>query len=624
MTFLESVKADKSSEVYQTVVASKVLARSIKAARTPRLLAMDFGNNMPARDLADQLVDAYLRTFEKVHRVLHVPSFRQEYQQYWENPQNAKPVFVIQLQLCMALGTVVHDDTCSLRHLASGWVYEARLWLLSPSEKSRVNLGGLQVLCLIHLAREICGVSPDLVWVSAGEMMRMAVYTGLHRDPSQLPKMPLLTAELRRRLWATMLEILVQSSLEAGTPPLISMDDFDTRPPGNYNDEDLTDHATEVATEQPPHPLATFTDTSVQIALFDTMQVRLEIATHLNSFRSVPSYDKTLALNSVLASTSRSLDALLSLYQAQQPGVSAFQMCAASHIVQRSFLALHLPWLGPARDDPRYFFSRKLCVEVALHNQKQGREHGFQVSDDGDTDVWRDDFGRLLVCGSGGYRYLGTQSLLALTLELIWNFQEGRDAVRSLGVDSSLARPATTDVRNCRASTLGFFGSSSAQADEMVDTLRRSAQWMRARVAAGEVNIKSYLIGKAMFAEIEGLQRGLSDEELRPVVEKAVTEAAVEALGILKRVHIAASARLESKAGESSGLSMDNVNGPRHSFVDGKSMETPAAGAASVGDSEAPYGFRAINDPGSNSSGQLDDWDWDAVSAMCTLLIGIY
>lgn len=605
MLFLDSVKGDKSSDIYQTIATSKALGRSIKTARMPRLLTMDFGSNIPSRDLADQLLDAYFRTFEKVYRILHVPSFRRDYERYWENPQSAKPLFIIQLQLCMALGTVVHDDTYSLRHLAVGWVYEARLWFLQPSEKSRVNLGGLQILCLVHLAREICGVSPDLVWVSAGEMMRMGLYTGLHRDPHQLPKMSLLTAELRRRLWATMLEILVQSSLEAGNPPLISMDDFDTKPPGNYNDEDLNEDVVEGDIARQPLPLATFTDTSVQIALLKTMQVRLEIASHLNSFRSVPSYDKTLALNADLTDTSRSLDALLGLYQPQQPGALAFQLCAAKHIVQRSFLALHLPWLGLARDDPRYFFSRKLCVEMALYNQKQGREHGFLGVQDDTTNPPPDDFGRLLICGSGGYRYLGTQCLLAILLELYWSLQEGRNAVRNLDISA-----ATATNRSSITSTLGLFGSSSVQTAELLNALRQSSQWTRARVAAGEVNIKGYLFGKAMVAEIEALQRGLSDEELQSIVKQSATEAAAEALGILKGLHASASARMNRIAGNSGGPGMGSVSLPRYLLVDGTPLEIPAV---TTGPSEA-QNFGAAVDPGTGTSGVMSDWDWDVVS----------
>lgn len=213
MLFLESLKSDKSSEGYMAVAQSKTLGRQIKALRVPQIMSLEFGNHIPSKQLADELVEAYLRTYETIHRVLHVPSFRLEYARYWQNPKGARQAFVIQLQLCMAIGAVLHDDHFSLRSLAVRWVYEARFWLFQPSEKSRMNLSGLQICCLVHVARDVCGVGSDLVWASAGSLMRMALYIGLHRDPDHLPKMSLLAAEIRRRVWSTILEILVQSSM---------------------------------------------------------------------------------------------------------------------------------------------------------------------------------------------------------------------------------------------------------------------------------------------------------------------------------------------------------------------------------------------------------------------------
>lgn len=187
---------------------------------------------------------------------------------------------------------------------------------------------------------------------------------------------------------------------DSGGPPLISPLDFDTKPPGNYNDEDL------LAEVPQPKPLTTFTDTSIQIGLVRTIKVRIEIAAYLNDFRSVTSYDKSLAINSELTAASRSLDALLRAHKNQTPSPSQFQLRTVEHLMQRYFLAIHLPWLGLAKDDPRYFFSRRLCVEAGLRHHRVVKAHrserSFQEPDD---------FGRLLICGSGSVRFIGTQCL---------------------------------------------------------------------------------------------------------------------------------------------------------------------------------------------------------------------
>ena len=94
---------------------------------------------------------------------------------------------------------------------------------------------------------------------------------GLHRDPEHLPKMSILSVELRRRLWATIMEMVIQSSLESGLPPLISFGDFDTKPPLNINDNEIDE-----STQMPPasHERAMATQTSPQLALLQSLRIR--------------------------------------------------------------------------------------------------------------------------------------------------------------------------------------------------------------------------------------------------------------------------------------------------------------------------------------------------------------
>lgn len=607
MMLLRNATSDKGSESYKAVSEAKALGRVIKAARIPRLQSMDFFQHMPSRDLADDLLNAYFRTFEKVYRILHIPSFRLEYGKYWQNPKAARGVFVIQLQLCLALGAVVHDETFSLRNLAIRWIYEARLWMImQPAEKSRVNLSGLQTQCMLHFARQVCGVSTDLVWCEAGSLMRMAFYIGLHRDPEELPKMSLLAAETRRRLWATILEILVQSSVECGSPPLISANDYDVKPPGNYNDEDLLG---DDDTIQPPsaHPVATLTDASVQIALLSTVKVRLRIASYLNEFRSVSSYDKTLALNSDLTAASRSLDTLLRVYQSQSPGSLVFQRCETEHVIQRYFLALHLPWLSFAKDDPRYFLSRKLCVEVSLRNQNTAKAHGYIGTTNG---AEPDDFGRLLICASGSHHYTGTQCLLALTIQLFWELEEHRETLKNLGVNMTSLAPGAASTPFSSGPGIGL-SPPEGQGNEMLDSVRNSAHLLRCRVQAGELNVKGYLFGRAMLAELEGLQRGSSDDELRSVVYEATRESAADALGIVKQLHALLPPGHEQ---------MTTPAASALAAAEGSGMSRPATQPAM---DSTP--FLAMNDelgtldPGSNESGAMSDWEWDMVSFLVDL-----
>lgn len=371
--------------------------------------------------------------------------------------------------------------------------------------------------------------------------------------------------------------------MDSGGPPLISLSDYDTGPPGNYNDEDLLRDTTGTAEMPQPKPLATFTDTSVQIGLIRTIKVRIEIASYLNEFRSTTSYDKSLAINSELTAASRSLEALLRAHKNQNPGPTLFQLRTVEHIMQRYFLAIHLPWLGHAKDDPRYFFSRRLCVEAGLRHHRVVKAHNEEP----------DDYARLLVCGSGSVRFIGTQCLLAATLEFVWELDERLEGARSLDL-SSTASNSTTPAANTPGAGMGFMGPMVDEG-EMLDVLRYTVDWMRARIKAGEVNVKGFLFATAVLAEAEGLTQYSSEQQLKDVVRQACLSSAREALNLLKEMHAALGG-----SNPITSTSEENTANATMDVRDGHQRSAAEAAFAEMGDIE-----------------QLsEDWDWDLVSPL--------
>lgn len=95
---------ESDSDLLRAVEDCKVLARTIKSHRVPSFVFPQVGQHLPLRLIADSLVNCYLRTFESIYRVVHIPTFWAEYEKYWEAPSEAKPVFVILTQLSWLLG----------------------------------------------------------------------------------------------------------------------------------------------------------------------------------------------------------------------------------------------------------------------------------------------------------------------------------------------------------------------------------------------------------------------------------------------------------------------------------------------------------------------------------------
>ncbi|KAK1759019.1 hypothetical protein QBC47DRAFT_436474 [Echria macrotheca] len=508
----EQVERDRNSQTAYLLRRCKGTAKGIKLQVRKALdrSNFDIGSTLLPEKTTLQLVESYFRTFESVYRILHRPTFWREYHRYWENPSAVSDAFVIQFKLCMVVGACFHDDLPVHRQsLATKWVYEAQVWLAFPDETSRISIEGLQIMCLLHLARETCGIGGDHSWITAGSLLRLAMHLGLHRDPDPSPNLSILRVEMRRRLWATVLEIVLQSSLDCGGPPLVALSDFDTRPPSNYDDDQLVD--SEQVTPA-PRPLSTFTQTTVQLALLRSYSTRLAIAEYVSHFSAAASYEETLKWNTELTNACRALSAMLQ--PSYDPAgilpkrLSLFQLRLAEHMVHRFFLALNHPWL--AQNNPAYYFARKMCVETSFKLYR-AIATASPASDSG-TASQRDDFTRLATCGYGSFRSVPTLAVLSICLELLWQVQEDQSFRQSMDIDPPLDRsgpPSDSDA----GSTAGI-GSGAAPRQDLVDAVKYAILWTNHRIMAGETNIKGRLFYSALLTQVQALQRGAPEMEV--------------------------------------------------------------------------------------------------------------
>lgn len=627
------LKQEQNPSLVGVFQACKEVGRKIKAARDPTA-PLPLGNPIPiSRQVADSLVGAYLRTFETVHRILHIPTFMSDYARYWQNPRSASPVFTTQLQLVLAIGACFHDDRFEMRGLASRWVHAAQRWLITPPEKGKMNIPGLQIMCLVHLAREVCALGADLLWISAGSLLRTAMYMGFHRDPKNLPGISPFLGEMRRRLWITVLELSLQSSLDSGGSPLISAEDWDTIPPGNYDDEQLTemmghqtDSGTAVGLQLPqPKAMTTYTQTSCAIALHKSFPVRLAIATIVNDFRTELSYHKTLQLNTELSAACRNLTTILSSYGPShgdgRSRPSAFQIRILEQMTQRFFLVLNQVWLRDAQSDARYYFSRKVMVETALRLMRRldydspdsDHEHGQQqTQSQGLTD-----FRRLTICGAGGFRSVFVACMASLGVELLGQLEDDRSVRTSLG---SYPSPSSTSASTpsvhlssgtpTTATTTSLNIPSIASQETIMAALRPLSKWTERRIRAGETNIKGYVFLDCITAQAEGLMRGESDDVIERGLLGVARERVEFALTVLEEVVAAGRPRWE---GELEALQMKE-QGVRVVGCTPLSMEDGAGTAFGDG-----MGVNQ-NQLGEMPLGQ-GEWGWEDLVSACFLVV---
>ncbi|KAL4810103.1 hypothetical protein BDV18DRAFT_156475 [Aspergillus unguis] len=483
-------------DAFTGIEKCKTLARRIKAQQAPSWPPL-LTSELPSRIVADALVNQYLRTTESLYRILHIPTFCRKYEKLWEPTENDVDFdFIVQLKLVLALGAITYDDQFSLRTSAIQWIYEAQIWVSGPKYKARMNIQAVQTNLLLLLAQDQIGVGGESSWVSAGALLRKAIFMGLHRDPSNLPERTVLATEMHRRLWNTILEMNLHFSLAYGGAPLLCLDDFDTAPPSNFDDEQLE---TETR-DQSPKPNEQMTQMSFARALRRTVAQRLAILKFLNDLSSHQSYEETLRLDADLRHAYKELSQTL---RASGSSALGFETQMIDSLMQRYFSALHIPYFGLAHGTA-YAFSRASVVESSLRIWRAACPFSFAEStnaaNDGDNIL-----PRLMTCSSGYYPSTIVHAAFVIAIEIRNQLQENQDSICPVPL-----RP------------------------DLLSVLDDAKAWVLRVIKAGETNVKGYLLISLVVAQVKGLIEGLGEERFSETLRRAVEDVAGVCLPILE------------------------------------------------------------------------------------------
>lgn len=486
----------------------------------PESVPLDFRDHVPPRETSDLLIQGYFRTFESVYRIIHIPSFMKEYADFWADPKDSRDLYVIKLLLVMAIGSCFYQETpnsdpslASLRAAATQWIHTVEAWISTPYRKPKATLANVEIRCLLLVARQVTVIDGDSGWVLAGSLLRTAMKMGLHRDPSQLFQMSTLHAEHRRRLWATVVELLLQSSMDSGGPLLLSTNDFDCEPPSNVDDSQIDEQSSAPVV---PKPDTAFTESSIQIALAKTFPVRIAIAKLINDFRSSDSYSETLRLAGDLTTACQQHSSAINFWQstlssdttATRP--SPFQTKLLEIFTNRFLLSLHLPYAIKAKTNQTYYFSRQATLETSLS----------LVAPAAPDPQGHDDYKALQLRGVSLFRDIPIHATVAVAFELTTRLSAPQSPF-----------PSATE------------GAARAEAR---GAIRRFIEMSGARLEAEEHGVKAYVFGRCLLAQIISMEEGGTsmDEDIRKALKEG-TEFCVEAL--------------ERRAGGSEGESMGDM-----------------------------------------------------------------
>ncbi|KAF5565445.1 C6 transcription factor [Fusarium phyllophilum] len=512
---------DAKSDFYDALKEARILRFGLKKQNFPILdqPIQDLRETLPSKVVCNELIACYLRTFEPLYRIVHIPSFQREYDRIWagEETQPVSAISLVRLTLILALGTTfanfdTEEEMNQLWRLAQTWVQNAQWWLTGPNEKTTYNLDGLQIFCLLIIARQSTfNCRGATSWLSSGSLLRAAITMGLHRDPKLFAGLTLFQREFRARLWATVLELAVQSCLDLGLPLQLSEQDFDASIPSNYDDSEL-----ESASPGAPKPMDRFTDSYLQIMLSKSLPLRVEVIGLLNDFRQEKTYEKALALGSQLRTACRDVAAFfhstqhnpMSMRKGSSIEANEFHRKLLDIHLRRFVMFLHRDFMLQARTDPRFYLSRKVCVESALVIASGSKGADFSLP----MQVW-DDFSRLSFVGRGLFKCaLSFDAMLILALEIITELQDESTPTHEPDILSEMAK---------------------ATRAPMINTLEEIYVQLRCMIVRGNLSLKRLLFSNAHLAHIRALEAG---RPVKPAVHEAVTSTLRDCVAMLKDI----------------------------------------------------------------------------------------
>lgn len=328
---------------------------------------------------------------ESTHRILHIPSFLRELDHFWnqrQSPGLISPAYAAQLLLVLSCAWNLADfqilqsksDIPLNCYAALEWVLYAEKWLLNASIK-RPEITTLRIHILLITAKNAHGMGRSKAWLATGTLVKQAMLAGYQRDPSRHTKISVFNKEMRRRIWATIVELDLQVAIDRGMPPSVQASDYDTASPLNINDDEINENITQLPAERPMNEV---TSTSFQAAMSNSLPLRLKACLLMHSPRISCNYDDILRMDWQL---NRHLSSLPE-WRTSENDIRAQNQVKLmnAHLetkLGQILLCIHTSFAVEAQKEPLFTPSARARLEVAtmmLSTQRRLRDTSRELS----------------------------------------------------------------------------------------------------------------------------------------------------------------------------------------------------------------------------------------------------
>jgi hypothetical protein len=196
-----------------------------------------------------------------------------------------------------------------------------------------------------------------------GITIRLTMRMGYHRDSRHYPMLSALDGEMRRRLWALLVQLDTLISFQIGVPRTIQPWQYDTELPSNLLDTDFDANSTQLPSERPKDER---TDCSYTRAKAHIMRVFGQI-TDLAFSREPTSYDEILEIHHRLETAHDLVPQFLRMRPMTQcladPAELIMRRFTLELLYYKAQLVLHRRYLGET--NTKFAYSRSVCLTAA-------------------------------------------------------------------------------------------------------------------------------------------------------------------------------------------------------------------------------------------------------------------
>ncbi|OTA84895.1 hypothetical protein M434DRAFT_400325 [Hypoxylon sp. CO27-5] len=334
---------------------------------------------LPPKSAVDRYISRFFNCLDLVaSSAVHGPTFVREYEAFWANPAAVSSIIWVGLLFSMICLALLSSDSADMSHGGEAQQLQIDLYrekivqCLLIGEYTKSAPYGLETLINYVYIEFMMGIDAGKdIWFLLALEVNLAMRMGYHRDPSHFPGISPLQAEMRRRLWATVLlgDTLISSQM--GMPCMISSAQYDTAEPLNLNDDDMDENMTELPSSRPE----TEHTTTLGIIARRRILVALNHVSGVTSSIKAASYAEVMQVDSILRQAIASIPPPLKMKSIAVSVTDSPHIIMArlflSHLYLKGEIMLHRRFLymeSTLQDEDTFAYSRNACLDASLRS----------------------------------------------------------------------------------------------------------------------------------------------------------------------------------------------------------------------------------------------------------------